>query len=101
MRTVTEELHPVLTKKRWTDFYGIGKLVHKGNNIILMDCGAPTARITDGRFELILLHPETELEFDLIRDFAWQNGFKEINYMKPAELRKRYGVMPPERRTKC
>ena len=101
MKTTREELQPVLTKRRWTDFYGTGQMVHKGNNVILMDCGAPTARIIDGKFELLLLHPETDLEFDLIRELAWQNVFEEINYMKPAELRRRYGVMPPERRTKC
>ena len=101
MTITKEELVPILFKRKWTDFYGAGQVLNKRNKKVLLDCGEPTARIVDGKFELLLRHPETELEFDLIREFAWQNGFKEINDMKPRQLRTLYGVMPKERRKVC
>lgn len=85
------ELNPILMKNKYTDFYGIGQVVYKENEITLLDCGFPTAKIVNGEFELCVLHP-TELELDIIREFAWQHGFTKIRDMKAKDIRKKYGA---------
>lgn len=87
-------LEPIVSKEKFVDFYGTGKIIYEMDVITLFDCGTPTARIVRGTFQLLLLHPETDLEWALIRDFAWQHGFEEFAWIKPAEARKKYGVYP-------
>lgn len=96
-----KELEPKLSKDKFIDFYGVGKVTYEKGLITLYDCGIPTARIVNGTFQMLLLHPETDLEWALIRDFGWQHGFENFAWIKPAEARKYYGVYPNHKRRRC
>ena len=93
-----KDLEPKLSKMKFVDFYGIGKVIYDADEITLLDCGIPTAKIVKGTFQLLLLHPETDLEWTLIREFAWQHGHEEFAWIKPAEARKKYGIYPEKER---
>ena len=95
MRTV--ELEPRLFKKEYTDFYGIAKMYYYEDRVELFDCGSLIARIVEiekgkaWKLQMMVLHP-TQLETNIIKEFAWQNGIKGIKYnMGPTELRKQFG----------
>lgn len=85
------ELVPKLLKNKYTDFYGIGQVVHRDEETTLLDCGFPTARIVGGKFQMLVLHP-TGLEFDLMREFGWQYGIKSVKDLNVTEMRRKYGV---------
>lgn len=91
------ELVPRLFRKDYVDYYGIAQMYYFDDKIDLVDCGTLTAqiiKIEDDKpwvLKMRVLHP-TPLELDLIKEFAWQNGIRDIKVsMAPAEMRKKYG----------
>lgn len=91
------ELEPRLYKKEYTDYYGIAQMYYHDDRVDLFDCGSLIARIIEiergkaWELQMLVLHP-TQLEANIIKEFAWQNGIRGIRYnMRPTELRKRFG----------